>query len=213
MPLNQNNVTDDLDQAKVSVSDPATGLGAEVKTILGEKRLLVDTSSAGGIPVIPSDPVVYQDVYLLSGGSKDMTVNGSVTPVVFSAGPPAGQRWYVQNLNFIIQDNGAVKASDFGSQAGLTNGVLFEWQINSVDYELINLMDNADSLAVFTQSGWMGGTASGFVTDANYFNGHFPFRTPGTLIGDDGDVFKVTVRDNLSGLARMAVSIAYWRIV
>lgn len=157
-----------------------------------------------------SQKVVYQDVFLLNGGSREMSVNGSVTEVEFSAGPSAGDVWEIVNINFVLQDNGSTSADEFGARSALTNGLQIDQYIGSVDYELVNLQSNADVLAVFTQAGWFGGAASGFVTDANYFNGHFPLReTPVVLDGDDGDLIKGVVRDNLTAINKVNISIAY----
>jgi hypothetical protein len=76
------------------------------------------------------------------------------------------------------------------------------------------LKHNAEIIEIFTQQGWMGGTASGFVTDTNFFTGHFPLNdVPSTLDGDDGDMFKATVSDDLTTVGRLHMSISYWRVV
>lgn len=37
-------------------------------------------------------------VNLTSGGSDSLNVNGSVTPVIFGAVPPAGKKWRVKRI-------------------------------------------------------------------------------------------------------------------
>ena len=171
-------------------------------------RLRVDASLATQAP--PSK-IVHQNVEVQNGGNVDMEVNGSGTPQVFTAGPPAGQIWYVTRIGITMNDSGTSDDNDFGSITnGLTNGVLIEFTIDSTDYEYFNLINNRDIIGTLIDTNFGGGN-SGFVDNDNVFAGKAQFEPHITLNGDDGDEFKVTIRDNLTGLDHFHMNLRYWR--
>lgn len=65
-----------------------------------------------------------------SNGSTHMHVNGSVTPVVFSAVPPAGESWEIHRIIGYLEGATTFDALTFGDLPALTNGV--EIRINNI---------------------------------------------------------------------------------
>ena len=185
--------------------------GATDDTPIGNvgDRLKVD-SIVSNIPTIKAHHSVVQ---LANGAATDMNVNGSVTPVVFSSGPGAGITWYVDSITFQFSDTGASKLNDWGAiNGGLTNGLLCESLINSTARTLFNLKQNRGVVSVFSDGGFAGGN-SGFITDANFYSGLLNTFPGFTLIGDDGDLIRATVRDDLTGLTSQSMRIHYWMVV
>jgi len=184
-------------------------------TIIGNlgDRLKVDAAFSQN-PQVPAEVLHHTIVFLAtSGGSNVMSINGSVTPVEFFAGPGAGKVWYVDSIGFEFSDSGASKAADWAAiNLGLTNGFLIESTINSVDRTIVNLKTNRGVVTSF-HSGAFSGGASGFITDSNFYSGILNLDPNMTLIGDDGDMIKATVRDDLTGLVSQQMIIHYWEVI
>jgi hypothetical protein len=165
------------------------------------------------IEAAPGDKVIYSQIHLLNGGSDDMAVNGATTNVVFSAGPSSGQIWYVEKILLHIEDSGNNLPGNFGAiSGGLTNGVLVQQRISSTDYDYTNLQDNSDIVEAFSDN-YLRGQSTAFLNSSTYFSGISKMIIPITLDGDNGDLIKTTVRDNLTGLNTFHFSLEYYRVV
>lgn len=161
----------------------------------------------------PTNKVIYKTEPFLSAGSKDMTVDGSVTPVVFSTAPGTGETWYVQAMNLFIHADGTNRYQDFGSiVGGLTNGLLIEQVIDSTNYELAVIDDNSEIVEHWTY-GNLRGIPNSFITQFNFFAGRLEFKHPITLVQADGDKLQTTVRDDLTDLNKLEISIDAYRIL
>lgn len=73
------------------------------------------------------------------GGITNLAVNGSVTPVVFEAKPPAGKKWRIERMVGYLEGANPFSADTFADIAGgLVNGVdikingslITNWKIN-----------------------------------------------------------------------------------
>lgn len=120
-------------------------LGNKVNVILtdGVYRLAVQTSEDSVITTNPFPGISFSS-FLTNGGSSDMAVDGSVTPVEFVTQPPTGKRWYVHTLDIIIEDN-SMNFSKFGGLPALTNGVdFFAKQNGAAEALLGNIKRNGD---------------------------------------------------------------------
>lgn len=171
-------------------------------------RKVQDTSLAPGKRTIHKFGILFD-----SGDSDDMTVDGSSTPVVFTMGPPAGETWYLTGALFGIEDSGTLDIEDFGSLPGLTNGWLLEQVINSIAHEFVNLKTNFGMATIGTTRGGLIGASAGFLNTSNAFAGSIEINPPVTLVGDNSDIFRATVRDNLGGLNFLKAAISFWRII
>ena len=160
----------------------------------------------------PAGRIVYFDDSLKNGGSADATVDGSTTPVIFSLGPPAGQKWYVLEFGVVIQDGGNNNPDRYGALSELTNGTTFNQYVNSVTYLFKNLKNNLDIVGSFGDHGFRG-TSNAFLNSNNFYTGKVELRQPVTLDGDLGDEIRVVVNDNLTGLEFHEFNIEYFRVV
>ena len=176
-------------------------------------RFKVDAIS-GTNPAVPVDIVNHAIVELLDGASSAaMNIDGSITPVEFTVGPPNGETWYVDSVGFAFSDSGAAKGIDWGGiNLGLANGFLIETTIGTVDREIANLKSNIGIVTTFDDGGFAGGN-SGFITDANFYSGLLNLTPNITLIGSASEVIKATVRDNLTGLVSQKMIIHYWVVL
>lgn len=141
----------------------------------------------------------FISVHLRSGGSADMDVNGSVTPVEFIAGPGTGKKWFVARIIIIMEDVG-MNWSKFGGLATLTNGVELEYDSFGVVLDLLDgetLNKNKDFIEYCYDA-----TIEASSTDI--LKARWSFSASGTFLvmgNTDGDLFTVRVNDNLTGLS------------
>jgi len=143
----------------------------------------------------------------MNGGSSDMTVNGSVTPVDFMIDAVVDKEIFVEDLIFDGQGNG-IKFGKFLSQnTALSNGV--EITIKSDDITTVFPL-------IFTtedfKNKWaaLSGTGANFQLDVQAgsdeivailrFENPFLIRSAGTFTADD--FIQVRIQDNLSSISR-----------
>lgn len=212
MPISNNDTTDDLDQQKVVIADTDTGDAADVELKEGGKYGVHVIAEIDGDDDLPKSRLYHFTVDLIDGGTTEMAVNGSVTPVEYKATVPAGQIWYLSKLNIIISDNGTSDPTDFGSLSSLTNGLLVENKLNGTRYQKTNMKTNINIVKAFGDAQFAG-KGSGFLNDANLYEGlwfHKPFEK---MIGDDGDELIVTVRDDLTSLTFLSMTAEFVRVI
>lgn len=88
----------------------------------------LSVSRVGGLFTSDADPGVgpleYFSAYLLNGGSDDLAVNGSITPVDFSYLVPVGKILHLWRT-FVTMEDGSQQfvAGDFAGRAALVNGL------------------------------------------------------------------------------------------
>ena len=175
--------------------------GTKIGNVDDNLRVIARFSNA------PAGHVVHFSEIALNGGSGDLTVDGSSTPVEFTIGPGAGVTWYIFEFNIIIDDTGNANPDSYGAIAsGLTNGLLIEQTIDSTDYEFDTIKTNAQLVQAFGAQAFRG-TANAFLNSGNFYSGTRLLREPIRLDGTAGDEIKVTVQDDLSGLTTHEFSI------
>ena len=92
--------------SKIQITD-----GADEATVTNSR---LDVNVLGNLSPFPSSRVAYKVTPIQeSGGSSDMDVDGDPTPVEFTAGPGAGETWYVVHLGLIFEDSGSLDPEDF----------------------------------------------------------------------------------------------------
>lgn len=139
-------------------------------------------------------------------GAWNMNVNGSSTPVIFRIKPPSGVSFDIYTINVGISDNGEMDSGKFGSLTALTNGFV----ASIVDGDIKNLFLVVSNIG-FAEQGFTvqydskapAGTY-GFTATKNFhvING-VAIRVDGAL----GDTFEVYIRDNLSALTNINLTI------
>jgi len=195
----------DGDDVKIKGVD-ATGESREIaaeQDAAGKWRLL--TKAESNIAVVEK-PHHFVD-YLKNAGSKSMKVDGSVTPVVFSIGPASGITWYVYELQILISDLKVDSRTRFGDiSPSLTNGLLCESKVNATSRTIFNLQDNIDTAIAFEYE-ISTKTDAALANEDALFVGNLRFNNVIALNGTDGDLIQTTVRDNLTGLDALRITI------
>lgn len=147
-----------------------------------------------------------------SGGSQDMAINGSVTPVLFEVGPPNGEIWFISKIAYFMGDSGTINTTDFGAiTGGIANGHLFEFFNQGTIHELGNFLINTDIGQFFIDEL----LKLDFADVGSNFRLLINFAEPMVLVGgptaNESDFLRFTVRDNLAPLNRLASTINYRR--
>lgn len=154
---------------------------------------------------------------LLNGSNKSMDVNGSGTAQDFTAGPGAGEIWYIQEITLFLEDPGTMDAGDFGSiSGGLSNGLQLLIDVDGTEYEIANFEDNMDLETGFARipfTGFGEDGANGWMNEDDVFSGKWKFYPPISLVGDDDDQFIARVRDNLTGLSELEMRVIGYKFL
>ena len=137
---------------------------------------------------------------LENGGSADMNVNGSVTPVVFSASPPAGEVWRIASWSLYVQDGGTFDAEKWGNGITMTNGLLPILNIGGTDYDMLEF--------TIKTSGDLSSVCDGlnhlaFGTGDEIVTAEWDFISKGQYVRlTENDSIKLVVQDDLTGLVK-----------
>ena len=195
-------------EARNTIVGQVAGAGAEVKVTViedteesSEKRLQTEARLAPGSTVnigtgIPADPANLEIAFLTNGGSENMRVNGSVTPVAFEFQPGSGIVLAVQQLLVVFTaDDFSFDGASFGPNSTLTNGIKFETDIGGVVTEIFNIKQNEDFLRVPGRIPLVNNTGPKDVLGVA-----FNFGGLLKLTQADGDKLIVTVRDDLTSV-------------
>lgn len=172
------------------IDDPDT---ASLKRVMVESRLA--PGSAVSLAPIPANPGLMVRDFLRNGGSKDMNVDGSGTPVAFTYDADATVDIALVEVRFIFNvDALNMKSDDFGSDIPLTNGCKFEVTSNGTTTELANFLVNEDFLALPARSAIStiyDGPSGDQLVASFYFGGQVK------LYGGTSDNVKMTIRDEV----------------
>ena len=142
------------------------------------------------------DSVIME--YLTNGGSKEQSVDGSITPIVFSSTPvPANKIFLVARIMIYMEDSSNFSSTIFG---GLASALANGWQMAWNGTPVANVVDNK-GLAVFMFD--LTGDKL-FGKDNQTMVGRFSFDkivdgARGVSI-EEGNVLSTIVNDDLTGL-------------
>ncbi len=184
--------------------------------VLENLKFSIDSTGRIVVSTIQT-PTPFKDTLPLSlnfldgGSSPDMNIDGSVTPVVFTAGPGVGEVIYLSGISIWLEDKGSWLKDSFGAIAGgLTNGVLIEIGRNAVFQDIGALTNNFDIASIFN-----GGQAISLKDISGEIaligtQQTTPLRNL-RLDGDNSDLIRITVRDDLTGLDNFSIKMKAWR--
>ena len=143
----------------------------------------------------------YLATDIFSRNTLDLRVNGSVTPVVFSVAPLAGQTNDVTRITLSIESAQAMDFTQFGSISPLTVGCVLRVKRATGEYKnLINFKTNGDFIEEATTplfQGKTGGGGFGF-TATLIFAGQQNRGVVIRLDGTRGEQLELIVQDDLS---------------
>lgn len=155
-------------------------------------------------------------------GSRDLAVDGSVTPVVFKMTPKPGEVLIIRNLNCVgLSSGGSVGNELFVDIAALTNGLTFQFGVGSQLYALHD-QDSANldqSLFPVKTNADLALLSSQIVLDTNgldcvrfswdFVKAGIQIRVKGIRNGhpqEAGEYLQVVVQDDLSSLGGLFIS-------
>ena len=148
-------------------------------------------------------------VFLKNGGSNDLVVDGSSTPVTFSAAPGTGKKWYIHSISILFEDTG-INFNKFGGITALTNGVDLKITEGGESERLgLNAKKNSDfyefATAVILQSA---------ATDVLSIRSNIKISQGTTFELKDSlsENVKVVVNDNLTGIDRFNVLVKGYEV-
>lgn len=205
-------ISDGIDLIKGIFPSAVNIEGSTDSTKIGNvgDRLKVDANISAG-PIVPNQSVVSSIDFLVNGSNKSMDVNGSSTAVVFQLEVPVGQTWYITELRMFLADGEIKKRNEFGAINQLINGFLVEYEISSNDYQHSNSQNNVDLSLTFPSYQDNGNQNNNLAADKDSFYGRDDLQVPVCL--QAGDKIKATVRDDLTGLDELVMSVQYYRTV
>jgi len=157
--------------------------------------------------------ITYEWNELLDGSNDSMNVNGSVTAVDFDW-QPGSNEYRIQAITLFIVDNVKFNHDGFGGISALTNGVQVKIKTGGTEYTIANLQDNYDIKQVFGYDNNQIGAGFG-VSEDNHINyGRLEFLgIKPKLDSSLSDYIRATVRDDLTALTEMKMSVLAYRIV
>jgi hypothetical protein len=154
------------------------------------------------------DSTTYNIKVENSLGSSNQNVDGSVTPVDFSLifpEPDAGTANYITSISFVMVFSPFDSYADYANRTPLINGIdIFLAHIDETQI-LQKIRRTSDWLLFFSttkQIAQQGNTTEGMVSGSIET---FPLKVV------EGDEFKVTINDNLSGLDVQEIQVAVTR--
>lgn len=143
--------------------------------------------------------------FLANAGVTNMAVNGSLTPQNFDFAPTASnERFQIFESSFFLSTAGNVNeiTTKFADFAPLTNGLSLEFLFSGQTYSLTGLIKtNFDLYRVFVDETTTLGAGNRTLMLGSQW--HDP-----PIIFQPNDRFRVTVRDNLTGLISMGITLA-----
>lgn len=138
--------------------------------------------------------------FFKNGGSADLNVDGSVTPVEFTVQSTNGKDWLVREIVVHMQDGGMTPTEFGGLGAALTNGLLIEVRNKTTDAVILDITgghpieDNGEFAHLMS-------TSSGLIIAAagdDDFHAVIDFHDG--MIVASGEKVVVTVQDDLQAL-------------
>jgi len=146
-----------------------------------------------------------------------MTVDGSAGGggnKIFKWDVPSGEEHWLETIQFFILDTGVMGHTVFGSLASaLTNGLRLVVKKKGNETVIKDIKTNIDVLNAFPKDNRVGNNANGFLDENDYFYGALRFNIPERLVGDDGDLVKIVVRDDCQLIGAMCSECMTFKLV
>lgn len=195
-------------ETRTSIVGEVSGSSSETRvTVINDtenvqaKRLQTEARIAPGSTInigtnIPANPAALEIGFLENGGSENMLVNGSVTPVTFSFAPLTGKTISLQDVLVVFTaDDFEFDGNSFGPNSKLTNGILVQTFIDGVTTNIFNIKQNEDFLRIPGRLPLVNNTGPKDVLSSAFsFGGLVKISEPG------GDEIRVIIRDNLTSI-------------
>ena len=185
--------------SKVAKGASALGHLEGLDVSSGIVRLKSTLYSQDGDPIafgsVAPNPENIKNAHVLNGGSDDLRVDGSTTPVAFTYGADATYDISILDVKFVLAANSITFGTNyFGSESGpLSNGVLVEVTSNGNTGTVDTLKTNEDFVFFASPGGFNWIVSSKDMIYSGWLVGGGLKLYAGT-----GDNIKVTIRDDLT---------------
>ena len=157
---------------------------------------------------IPVPPVNHLYKLLADGATTDMSVDGSVTAVEYEYTCPDNQVTFIEDITVLIVD-GAISPTKFGGITALTNGL----KIEAIDSDTTTVLhDYTEDVTIKKNADWalLAGsdreTTAAAGDDVEEVQWSLTSES-GPLLLTEGQIFRVTVQDNLSAITEMEMMV------
>ena len=154
--------------------------------------------------------LVLQFLDTVGNGGTDiqMNVDGSVTPQVFKLVCPTGYVIQLESIAVFIKDSSPFTVNKYGKLPTLTNGMLIEYTNGT------KVTDVTSQLAIKSNGDWLAYALESRTTDfgggKQLLSAEYNFSEHGkSLRLSAGDEYRVTVRDNLTGLLDHYIKVSF----
>jgi hypothetical protein len=159
-----------------------------VQATIAPGQSVSTTSTPGDLSLVVLDTVK-------NGGSEDLAVNGSLTPVEFVFNADATNDISLNEVRFVLVANTVkIDGASFGPSSTLPNGVLLEIRSDSNTTSVATVKKTEDFLSSYSP----GGTTLDRSGSTDLIVAGFYFGGAAKLKAGTGDFVKVTIRDDLS---------------
>lgn len=161
----------------------------------------VEVQAYNSIPV-GAQPYPLATYAQTSGGSVEMAVNGSGTPVNFEIAPGSNVIWRIDRLTLVIVSNTSPSPTGFGDLAALSTGLALTVRDGVAGADLIYDLTGGQALKAGNDLAAIGDVG----TNGNSITFDYDLKAPIRLEGADDELIRCTVSDDLSGLARLRLA-------
>ncbi len=203
--LSEDTVVGDTTLTVVSSTGVAAG---HAITIYNSDRLfqtLVTATTATTITLASSIDDVYTSTDSIETGLWNAAVDGEGTEQIFYIKPPHEGTMELHTVSIAMEDNAEMAIDEFGSLDALTNGVVFA-RTGSANKHLAILVNNLG----FWESGFETHLDARTEQSAGFRAIRDIVKVNGTTLlleGTANDTFKLTVRDDLSDMNQMTITV------
>ena len=144
-----------------------------------------------------------------TGGSADLNVDGSTTPVEFTIAPPTGKKWFIHTVSLIMEDT-AINFAKFGGRAALANGFDILVKEGGLPETSLGTFNQNSDFYIFTTNI----TFESATTDVFAFEVKVKELTGTTfeLKASKSELLKVVVNDNLTTINRFNMLVRGYEI-
>ena len=140
-----------------------------------------------------------------SGGSPDLNIDGSSTPVTFSAAPPTGKKWFIHSISLVMED-ASINFTKFGGiTGGLTNGLEVKVKEGGLAEALLGNFKRNGDFFIFTTGVKLESASLDILTIE--VNIKVETGTTFELADANSEIFKAIVNDDLTTIGKFNILI------
>lgn len=156
---------------------------------------------------------VYTSAAICQVGSRELLVDGSTVPQVFSIRPTPGMVWDIARIIMVIKSGGGQDFSTFGNAPELENGCLLR-QNNGVQHNIFNFKSNGEFINRSSEHSFqskIGGGVFGFNARTT-FAGQNTRGVALRLVGADNDQLEIIIQDDLTDPSGPSANLSFHMI-